>query len=157
MGCFATGVTVVTASVRGETRGITVNAFMSGSLEPPLCVVSVRVTASIHRHLLDAGAFGVSILSAAQQDLASHFGGRPIQGLEVTVEPVGGIPTLSGACAWITADLAATHPCGDHTLLVGRIQQLGATGAQPLLYHAGRYATLEPGLASALRPAPDLS
>lgn len=155
MGSFATGVTVVTASVAGETRGITVNAFMSGSLEPPLCVVSVRVTASAHAHLLAAGAFGVSILAASQQDLASHFGGRPVPGLEVAFWPVDGIPTLPGASAWITADLTAAHPCGDHTLLVGRIRRLGATGAEPLLYHGGRYAALQ--TAAEPRPAPDLS
>ena len=32
MGSFATGVTVITTEARGEVRGMTANAFMSGSL-----------------------------------------------------------------------------------------------------------------------------
>ena len=60
MGSFATGVTVITTEARGEVRGMTANAFMSGSLEPPLCVISVAKRARIHPLLVEAGHFGVS-------------------------------------------------------------------------------------------------
>ena len=64
---------------------MTANAFMSGSLEPPLCVVSVAKRAHMHGHLGAAGRFSVNILAAGQEDFATHFAGRPVPGLEVAV------------------------------------------------------------------------
>lgn len=144
MGRFATGVTVITAEVGGETRGMTANAFMSGSLEPPLCVTSVAKRAHMHAHILEAGRFAVNILTVGQEDMASHFAGRPVPGLKFEFVPLGGIPTLAGACALITAEIVAAHDCGDHTLVIGGIRFMTADDRPPLLYHAGRYASLVP-------------
>src|SRR5271156_6625102 len=62
MASFVTGVTVITTQLRGEIRGMTANAFMSGSLDPPLCVISVALKARMHAFLLEADHFGISIL-----------------------------------------------------------------------------------------------
>ena len=35
MGCFATGVTIITLDLEGEVHGMTANAFASVSLDPP--------------------------------------------------------------------------------------------------------------------------
>jgi flavin reductase (DIM6/NTAB) family NADH-FMN oxidoreductase RutF len=78
MGRFATGVTVIIAEANGETRGMTANAFMSGSLDPPLCVVSVARRAHMHNHLLAAKVFSVNVLAAGQEAYAGHFAGRPL-------------------------------------------------------------------------------
>ena len=67
MASFVTGVTVITTQVHGEIRGMTANAFMSGSLEPPLCVVSVGKKARMHAFLLESGHFGVNILARGQE------------------------------------------------------------------------------------------
>src|SRR5690348_11140779 len=80
MGSFATGVTVIVAEADGDIRGMTANAFMSGSLEPPLCVVSIAKRAHMHGHIAAAGRFSVNILSVAQEELALHFAGRPTGG-----------------------------------------------------------------------------
>jgi flavin reductase (DIM6/NTAB) family NADH-FMN oxidoreductase RutF len=69
MGRFATGVTVVTTCVGEETFGMTANAFMAGSLEPMLCVVSINRAAQMHSRLLQAGHYGVSFLTQLQQHL----------------------------------------------------------------------------------------
>ena len=82
MASFVTGVTVITTQVRGEVRGMTANAFMSGSLEPPLCVISVGMKARMHAFLLEAGHFGVNILSRGQEPLIGHFAGRPVEGID---------------------------------------------------------------------------
>ena len=63
MGRFASGVTVITAEVNSEIRGMTANAFMSGSLTPPLCIVSIAKRARMHPHLTTAGKFAVNILA----------------------------------------------------------------------------------------------
>lgn len=48
MGTFASGVTVVTLGVDGTPRGMTANAFLSLSLDPPLVIVCVQETGSMH-------------------------------------------------------------------------------------------------------------
>jgi flavin reductase len=144
MGRFASGVTVIAAKTGGETRGMTANAFMSGSLDPPLCVVSIAKRAHMHDHLIAADCFSINILAAGQEDLATHFAGRPIPGLNVAFREVGAFPTVAGASAVITAVVAATHDCGDHTIFIGHISSMVADHQPPLLYHAGRFAALVP-------------
>lgn len=144
MSRFASGVTVILAENIGEMRGMTANAFMSGSLEPPLCVVSVTKRAHMHDHLIASGRFSVNILASGQEDYASHFAGRPVAGLEIDLGRSGGVPTLVGAAGWMTAEIVATHDCGDHTLFIGHIGAMEATDHAPLLYFSGRYAALVP-------------
>ena len=139
MGSFATGVTVITTRSGDEFRGMTANAFMSGSLSPPLCVISVAKRAHMHTLLLESGRFAVNILAEHQEVLAPHFAGQPDEGLEVKFRDVGGIPTLDDFSACITAETVATYECGDHTIFVGHICHLEAQNYPPLLYHAGRY------------------
>ena len=143
MASFVTGVTVVTTQVRGEIRGMTANAFMSGSLEPPLCVISVGTTARMHAFLLEAGHFGVSILARGQESLIGHFAGRPIEGLDVKYEYAGATPLLAHANATLAARVIARHACGDHSLFVGQIFALRhADGLAPIVLHVGRLAAL---------------
>ncbi len=143
MASFVTGVTVVTTQVRGEIRGMTANAFMSGSLEPPLCVISVGTTARMHAFLLEAGHFGVSILARGQESLIGHFAGRPIEGLEVKYDYAGTTPLLAHANATLAARVIARHACGDHSLFVGHIFALRhSDGLAPIVLHVGRLASL---------------
>jgi flavin reductase (DIM6/NTAB) family NADH-FMN oxidoreductase RutF len=144
MGRFATGVTVITARAGGEVRGMTANAFMSGSLDPPLCIVSVTKRAHMHGHLEAAGGFAVNILTVGQESYASHFAGRPVQGMKPAFADVAGIPTLADAAARIVAEIASTADCGDHTIFIGHIRWMAADDRPPLLFHAGRYAYLVP-------------
>lgn len=151
MGSFASGVTVVTTVADGQVRGMTVSAFMSGSLDPPLCVVSIRRQARMHPLLIEAGHFGVSILAKKQERISSHFAGAPVADLAPEFVWVGRTPLLANAAAVIAADVVAQHDCGDHTLLIGRITHLGVHDRQPLLVHQGRYA----GVTHATEPTPD--
>ena len=77
MGCFTTGVTVITVGDGDEIRGMTANAFMSGSLEPPLCIVSIAKRARLHGMMMTGEHFGVSVLAETQIDISEHFAGRP--------------------------------------------------------------------------------
>jgi flavin reductase len=142
MGSFATGVTVITTEASGEVRGMTANAFMSGSLEPPLCVISVAKRARIHPLLVDAGHFGVSILAKDQERLSTHFAGGPLADTAPEFVRVGRTAVLGGASATIAADIAARHDCGDHSIFIGRIVHLEAFGRPPLIVHEGHYASL---------------
>ena len=145
MGSFASGVTVVTAVTGGEVRGMTVSAFMSGSLDPALCVVSVRKRARMHPLLIEAGHFGVSILAREQEKLCNYFAGVPVRDIAPEFVWAGRTPMLADASAVIAADIAAQHECGDHTLFIGQILHLAAHGRPPLLVHEGRYASVSNG------------
>jgi flavin reductase len=142
MGSFATGVTVITTEIDGNVRGMTANAFMSGSLDPPLCIVSVGKRARMHRCLVEAGHFGVSILAKDQEKLSAHFAGGPFADLAPAFQHVERTPLIANASATIAADVVARHDCGDHSLFIGAIVHLATSGRPPLVVHDGRYASI---------------
>jgi flavin reductase (DIM6/NTAB) family NADH-FMN oxidoreductase RutF len=144
MGRFATGVTVVTTRIDAETFGMTANAFMAGSLEPQLCVVSINRAARMHARLLEAGHYGVSFLSQEQQHLAAHFAGKRFEGLAPEFVLRGPTPIVKRAVAAVTAVTVDTAECGDHTLFLGAVRDLvmGPT-ERPLLFYNGRYGRLD--------------
>lgn len=145
MGRFATGVTVITTRIGEETFGMTANAFMAGSLDPMLCVVSINHTAQMHGRLRLAGHYGVSFLSQEQQHLAAQFAGKRLGGLAPDFEVRGRTPILKRALAAVTADVVETVECGDHTLFVGSVNGLilGDDVAAPLLFFSGRYSRID--------------
>lgn len=143
MGQFVTGVTVVTTVHDGEIRGMTANAFMSGSLDPPLCVVSIAKRAHMHELAKKAGRFVVNVLAHDQDDLAIHFAGRPRGDATIELRWIDGLPALRDALAHMAADIVAEHDCGDHTLFVGHLFHLDATeNGRPLVYHQSRFGGL---------------
>jgi flavin reductase len=156
MASFVTGVTVITTQVRGEIRGMTANAFMSGSLDPPLCVISVSLKARMHAFLLEAGHFGVNILARGQEPLIGHFAGRPSEDVNVKYEYVDDTPLFADANATIAAKVIARHACGDHSLFVGHIFALRhSAGHAPIVLHVGRLASLMPSHEQAIWPTLD--
>jgi flavin reductase (DIM6/NTAB) family NADH-FMN oxidoreductase RutF len=143
MGQFASGVTVITTIHDGEVRGMTANAFMSGSLEPPLCVVSVAKRARMHRLVQETGRFVVNVLAHHQSEVAIHFSGRPNPKAIIELGWIDGLPMLRDALAHMAANIVAEHECGDHTLFVGHLFHIDAGKfGQPLLYHQSRFASL---------------
>lgn len=142
MGRFATGVTVITAEAEGGVRGMTANAFMSGSLSPPLCIISVAKKARLHGALNDIGHFGVSILAQGQEAISQHFAGQGVEQPDLLFEHIGGVPVLAGVCAAVAAKIVARHDCGDHSLFIGHILGLRDDERPPLAFHGGKYATV---------------
>jgi flavin reductase len=154
MGRFATGVTVITAAANSETRGMTANAFMSGSLEPPLCVVSVAKRAHMHAFLHEGDRFAINILAEGQEQVADHFAGKTKATTGIAFATVDGIPVLAEASARILAETVATHECGDHTLFIGLIHAMSTDDRPPLVYHAARFGAFDPH--GARGSAPDI-
>jgi flavin reductase (DIM6/NTAB) family NADH-FMN oxidoreductase RutF len=144
LGRFATGVIVLTTGPRRTPHAMTANAFMSGSLEPPLVVVSVGRKARMHGRLASARRFGVSILDQAQEAASRHFAGQAVAGFTPAFGELAGVPVLAHAAVVIAARIRHRYECGDHTLYVGEVQKLAVHDeAPPLLYYAGRYGVLE--------------
>ncbi len=142
MGRFATGITVITTVVDGQTVGMTANAFLSVSLEPPLVLVSVGKKAKMHEHLAKSGRYGISFLASDQQAFSQQFAGRPQEGLQVPFVERNGMPLLDGALAHIVATVVDAHPAGDHTLYIGQVEYLEYDDRNPLLFFSGKYREL---------------
>jgi flavin reductase (DIM6/NTAB) family NADH-FMN oxidoreductase RutF len=144
LGRFATGVIVLTAGPRGAPHAMTANAFMSGSLRPPLVVVSVGRHARMHRRLGRVRRFGVSILDLAQEPASRHFAGQAVAGFAPAFAELGGVPVLAAAAVTLAVRIKHRYACGDHTLFVGEVQELAVNeAAPPLLYYEGRYEMLQ--------------
>ncbi|HYU18910.1 MAG TPA: flavin reductase family protein [Chloroflexota bacterium] len=146
VGQFATGVVVITTATQDGLHGLTVNAFCSVSLEPPLVLVCVDRLARGHDRIAQAGAFGISILSDRQEFLADRLAGRaPLVNARFDAAPylvgVTGAPLLKGSIAWLDCRLWATYDGGDHSIFVGEVLAAALLDEQatPLLFHAGRY------------------
>lgn len=142
MGRFATGVTVITTEAAGGVRAMTANAFMSGSLSPPLCVIAIGKKARLHRALEISGQFGVSMLAQGQEAISRHFAGQGAAEPEVLFEHLAGVPVLANVCAALAARVEARHDCGDHGMFIGRVMDLRDGGLPPLVFQSGHYASL---------------
>src|SRR5690242_5166012 len=139
LGRFASGVTVVTAQQDGQTHGMTANAFVSVSLDPPLVLVSLDNRSNMHRILPGIQRYGISVLAEDQEPLSNHFAGRTIDGLHIRFVTRSNIPLLEGAVAYFVVQVIDAHPAGDHTLYIGRVEHFEAHDDRPLLFYAGKY------------------
>ncbi len=145
LGCFATGVTVVTAvGPRGELIGITINSFNSVSLDPPLVLFSLNRRAYSMGAFLSTQAFAVNILRAGQEAISERFA-RSLEDKWSGVEHEAwdsGCPILTGALASFECKIRHTYHGGDHVIFVGEVtRQHHDPDGQPLLYHRGKYCT----------------
>lgn len=143
MGQFATGVVVISTEFEGHIHAMTANAFMSGSLEPPLVLVSVAHTARMHDRLRHARVFGISVLMREQLFVSNHFAGKPIPDKAPRFELLDGLAVIEGAAVQVATRLQHEYACGDHTLFVGHVTAVRTHAEpRPLLFHGGRYANL---------------
>ncbi|MEZ4708256.1 MAG: flavin reductase family protein [Caldilineaceae bacterium] len=143
-GKFATGITVVTTVVDGETHGMTANAFMSVSLEPPLVAVSVAKKAHMHDHIAHSGRYAVSILRADQESHSSHFAGWAVDGFEAQFDERHEHPTIAQAIATFVTTVVDAHDAGDHTIYIGRVDYFESSDEDPVLFYAGKYRQISP-------------
>ncbi|WP_367306979.1 flavin reductase family protein [Alicyclobacillus acidocaldarius] len=144
---FASGVTVITAAAEGEMGGITVSAFCSLSLRPPLVLACIDERASILPLLRRSGAFAVNILSDEQSGLSNQFASKmsdKFQGVSYDIGPLGQ-PLLAGAQAHLVCTLVHEWEGGDHRVLVGQVEAASVDESRtPLLYYASQYGSFHP-------------
>ena len=140
LGMFTTGVTIVTTQVGDQVHGMTANAFMSVSLDPPLVVISVDRRAKMHQLLYEGRRYGINVLADDQQPISDHFAGRRGPDvLEPTFLSVRETPVVDGALAHLVARVVRSYWGGDHSLFLGRVEYARYGAGQPLLFHGGRY------------------
>jgi flavin reductase (DIM6/NTAB) family NADH-FMN oxidoreductase RutF len=140
LGMFATGVTVLTTRKGESVHGMTANAFMSVSLQPPLVLVSIDRRARMSDLLHEGTRFGINVLEARQAALSDHFAGRAGEGTpEPQFELVHDTPLVEGALAHLVAHVVRSYWGGDHSLFLGRVEFARYGEGEPLLFHGGRY------------------
>ena len=142
LGRFASGVTVITAHHEDHPHGMTANAFVSVSLDPPLVLVSLDNRSYMHKILPSIGRYGVSVLAEDQEILSNHFAGRTVEGLHLRFITRDGVPLLDGAVAYFVVQVIDAHPAGDHTLYIGKVEHFEARDDRPLLFYSGKYQQL---------------
>jgi len=146
LGRFASGVTVVTAKdADGNLHGITVSAFCSVSLEPPLILVCIDKNTGSHRALAQTDSFVVNILRADRQDLSDRFAAYLPDKFAAVKYRLGidDLPLLEDALANLECRLVNSHLNGDHTIFVGQIERVTVDDGEPLVYFHGNYRKLE--------------
>jgi flavin reductase (DIM6/NTAB) family NADH-FMN oxidoreductase RutF len=145
LGHFASAVTVVTSKLAdGQIVGITVTAFTSLSLEPPLVIVCIDKRARIHGHLSAGGNFAVNMLAEDQELISRRFaasGDDQFRELGYS-DGATGAPLLHDVLAAIECRIVNLLPGGDHTIVVGEVQSTHVREGKPLLYFRGGYAQM---------------
>jgi flavin reductase (DIM6/NTAB) family NADH-FMN oxidoreductase RutF len=149
LGRFASGVTVVTVRDSQQyDHGMTVSAFCSLSLDPPLVLVCIEKSASLHGVLASgniASQFAVNILESRQEEIARRFAEEHPNRFEGVGFSRGttGAPIIEDCLAVIECEVQSRHPAGDHTIVIGSVINSSTSEGKPLLYYRGGYATLE--------------
>ncbi len=145
LGRFASGVTIVTTVDRdGRDQGMTVSAFSSLSLDPPLVLVCIDHGASLWPVLETANHFAINILASGQEALSRRFSSREGERFEGIGFSRGstGVALLDDTLAAVECTITARIAQGDHSILVGSVDYGIARDLQPLLYYRGGYASL---------------
>src|SRR5688572_16803933 len=149
MGHFPTGVAIVTTALEdGSACGLTVNAFCSVSLVPPLVLVCIERTAQSHECILASGAFAVNLLEGARgETLSRRFADKFAEGrFDAVAYRFGilGCPLLEEALAWLECTVTQVVAAGDHTIFVAEVVDASAHEGSPLVYYRGGYGRFEP-------------
>jgi len=149
MGCFATGVTVITVDYESAVHGMTANAFTSVSLDPLLVLVCVDHKTRTHAHLHARKRFGVNVLAEDQRGISEYYA-RATATHQNAEQEAGarfdrtahGTPVLHGALAYLECRLHTAQDAGDHTIFIAEVEDVVLREGSPLLYFRGQYRML---------------
>jgi flavin reductase (DIM6/NTAB) family NADH-FMN oxidoreductase RutF len=146
LAAWASGVTIVTSRHADAVHGMTVSAFSSVSLDPPLVLVCADKTSDTNGVIARSGRFAVNVLARGQGALSDRFAVKKDEHLRFAgvawSEAATGAPLLDEALVGIDCRVAAAHDGGDHVIYVGRVEALRQREGEPLLYWRGRYRGL---------------
>lgn len=146
LGCFPTGVAVITAAGSDSHFGITVNSFTSVSLDPPLLLWCMDRRSRRHDVFARASGFTVSILGTDHKEVSSRLARPGEHSLDdiALIETELGPPALADSLAVFECAAEKKIEAGDHTILLGRVLRFSCPSASaPLVYFRGKYSALD--------------
>jgi flavin reductase len=151
LGCFGTGVTIITLDDEGAVHGMTANAFTSVSLDPMLVLVCVDRRARTHAHLHSRKRFGVNILAESQQAISQYYANPAREHAKAEQEAGArfdrtphGTPVLHDALAYLECRLDTAQDAGDHTIFIAEVEDVVVRDGDPLLFFRGKYRKAGP-------------
>ena len=146
LGRFATGVTIVTGlTAEDQPVGVTVNAFASVSLDPPLVLICLANDTGSLEAFTKGDRFAVNILENNQRELSESFAGprdhkfknQPYEKWD------SDCPILPGCLVNLECTRINVMEGGDHVIVLGRVDRIErAAAGQPLLYFKSAYGRL---------------
>jgi flavin reductase (DIM6/NTAB) family NADH-FMN oxidoreductase RutF len=148
MGCWVSGVSIITSRAGDEIHGMTVSDFSGVSLDPTLVLVCAAKT-SVTTGVIERGrCFGVNVLRAEQSALSNKFASKKdefkrFEGV-ATFEDKTGAPLLNDALVNFDCRLVAMHDAGDHMLCVGEVESVRVDEGEPLVFFKGGYGRFDP-------------
>ena len=140
LGAFASGVTMVTCRGPDGPLGFTASSFTSVSLDPPLVLWCPSILSLRHDAFVAAHHFAIHVLAVHQTDLALRFAARAgdFIGLDWH-ESDRGVPQFSDCLARLDCRHFTAHGAGDHTIVIGQIEQVTHRAGAPLVFARGAY------------------
>jgi flavin reductase ActVB len=143
---LAGAVSVVTALERGGNAvvGLTVSSFVTLSFDPPLVMFAIQHDANSYPAVVSCRQFGVSVLSAAQADVAKRFavkGPDKAQGVPLETGRSLAVPLIADALAQIECLTSQIFISGDHAIVVGLVEAARTRPGEPLLYYGRSFGT----------------
>jgi flavin reductase (DIM6/NTAB) family NADH-FMN oxidoreductase RutF len=146
---WSSGVCVVSTQFQEISHGMTVSSFTSVSLDPHLVAISLMKNSRTHDFVIDAGNFGITILSSAQKKISEIFAGQipdyenRFEGLEIWTMTTGA-PLLKGGLAFLDCKLTTAYDYGTNSLFIGEVLDAKVgDGGMPLLYFNQHYHQLQ--------------
>ncbi len=143
---WPSGVTVVTTLDGSAPRAITVSAFASVSLTPPLILVSINADSPALDCIQASNVFAVNMLAIDQADVSKACSTPDRVGMNGVRHTLGsnGCALIDGAVAQLECQLHVAVEAGDHVLVLGLVTSAYVAGTAPLLYWARQYGEFEP-------------
>lgn len=138
MSKFATGITVVTSEFDDNIHGMTVNAFMSVSLEPQLITISLDSKTKLYQNADKIKRFGISILREQQQEVSMIFA-KQIKKEFNDFTTFDGIPVIANSLTTLACTLVNTVEAGDHLLMIAEVDKIKIDEGNPILYYDSTY------------------
>jgi 3-hydroxy-9,10-secoandrosta-1,3,5(10)-triene-9,17-dione monooxygenase reductase component len=142
---FAAGVAVIsTSDSNGKGTGVTMTAVLSLSLTPPLFLVSLANNSNTLSAINESGHFCINFLSDQQAEISNVFASKgedKLKNVDFT-HGLTGSPCIIGAVAHGECEVQERYVAGDHTILIGRVVRTAIHGGNPLVYHSGKYVSL---------------
>lgn len=146
---WSTGVSVVSTLLNGKKHGMTVSSFTSVSIDPQIVVVSLMKISRTHDFVIEAGFFGITILSDTQKFISEIFAGQVAEsenrfdGID-TFEIKSGSPLIFGGLAFMDCAVIDVIEFQSNSLIFGEVlaAEVGETG-KPLLYYNQHYHKLQ--------------
>ena len=145
LGCFGTGVTIITLDDEGAVHGMTANAFTSVSLDPMLVLVCVDRRARTHAQLHSRKRFGVNVLAESQEAISQYYANPAREHAKAEQEAgarfdrtAHGTPVLHDALAYLECRLHTAQDAGDHTIFIAEVEDVVVREGDPLLFFRGK-------------------